>query len=252
MVYVNTMKIVLLFILVNFAIIKESQAQKISCGTGEYLVTGHFRKAYIKSDGTSVKATNVVTHCKKLTSGYDFNKIIKEGLPTEWPHKTEKSQKWTTEEINRLIEVIEGLPDYLKSLYINGIYRLQKSKDISNPAANSDNSEIVLYDETFSKNRNLSRIVAHEFAHQLYSKMTDDEKLDYRRATGWNIKYGKNRDYYTERRKSGYIEPDGMSSANEDFANNLEHFIFNSDKLKTITPSAYNWFSKKYGTKPKN
>lgn len=165
MVYVHTMKIVLLFILLSFAIIQESHAQKITCGTGEYLVTGHFRKAYIKSDGTAVKATNVVTHCKKLTSGYDFNKIIKNGLPTEWPHKSEKSQKWTTEEINRLIEAIEGLPDYLKSILINGIYRLQKSKDHPNPAANSDKNEIALYDEAFSKNRNLSRILVHELAH---------------------------------------------------------------------------------------
>lgn len=54
------------------------------------------------------------------------------------------------------------------------------------------------------------------------------------------MKFGKNRDYYTERRKSGYIESDGMSSADEDYANNLEHFIYNSDNLKAITPSAYN------------
>ncbi len=108
-----------------------------------------------------------------------------------------------------MIEAFDGLPDYLKSILINGIYRLQKSKDVSNPATNSNKNEIVLYDEAFSKNRV----------------------------------------YYSERRESGYIEPDGMSSANEDYANNLEHFIFNSDKLKKITPSAYDWFSKRYGTK---
>ncbi len=246
------MKIVLLFILLNFALIKKSHAQKITCGVGEYLVTGHFRKAYIKSDGTAVKATNVVTHCKKLTSGYDFNKIIKDGLPTEWPHKSEKSQKWTSEEINRLIEAIEGLPDYLKSIYINGIYRLQKSKDVSNPATNSDKAEIVLYDEAFSKNKNLSRIVAHELAHQLYGKMSAREQLGYSLAVGSTFNYGENGKIYLERRKSDYIEADGTSSSEEDFANNLEHFIYNSDKLKTVTPNAYNWFNKKYGTKSKN
>ena len=246
------MKIVLLFILLNFTVIQKSLAQKITCGSGEYLVTGHFRKAYIKSDGTSVKATHVVTHCKKLTSGYDFNKIIKNGLPTEWPHKNEKSQKWSVEEINRLIEVIEALPDYLRSIHFNGIYRLQKSKDSSNPATNSSKAEIILYDEAFSKNRNLSRIVAHEFAHQLYDKMTDKEKLDYRRATGASLDYKLNGDIDWVGRDNGYIEPDGRSSFEEDFANNLEYFIYNSDKLKIITPSAYNWLNNKYGSKTKN
>ena len=250
MVYTYTMKIVLLFILLNFVIIQESQAQKITCGIGEYLVQGHFRKAYIKSDGTAVKATNVVTHCKKLTSGYDFNKIIKDGLPTEWPHKIEKSQKWTTEEINRLIEAIEGLPDYLKSILINGIYRLQKSKDISNPATNSDKAEIVLYDEAFSRNRNLSRIVAHEFAHQHYAALTKEEKLDYRIAAEWHTEVKSGKVYWLPREK-GYIEPDGIESAEEDYANNLEHFIHNSVKLKEISPKIYNWFYKKYPNKTK-
>lgn len=250
MVYVNTMKIVLLFVFLNLAIIKESHAQKITCGVGEYLVTGHFRRAYIKADGTSVKATNVVTHCKKLTSGYDFNKIIKDGLPTEWPHKSEKTQKWTPEEINRLIEAIEGLPDYLKSIYINGIYRLQKSKDFPNPATNSNKAEIALYDEAFSKNRNLSRIVAHELAHQLYGKMTEDEKLDYRMAAGWHTEVESGKVYWLPR-VTGYIEPDGIESAEEDYANNLEHFVHNSDKLKEISPKIYNWFYKKYPNKTK-
>lgn len=129
---------------------------------------------------------------------------------------------------------------------------MQKSKDVSNPATNSNKNEIVLYDEAFSKNKNLSRIFAHEFAHQLYGKMTEFEKLDYRRGTGAILDYKENGDIDWIGRENGYIEPDGRSSFEEDFANNLEHFIYNSDKLKTITPGAYNWFNKKYGTKPKN
>ena len=242
------MKIVLLFILLNFTAIQKSLAQKITCGSGEYLVTGHFRKAYIKSDGTSVKATHVVTHCKKLTSGYDFNKIIKNGLPTEWPHKNEKSQKWSVEEINRLIEAIEALPDYFKSIYLNGIYRLQKSKDFPNPATSSSNGEIVLYDEAFAKNRNLSQIVTHELAHQLYRKMSESENLDYRMAAGWHTEVDGRKIYILPREK-GYIEPDGANSAEEDYANNLEYFIHNSDKLKKISPKIYDWFVKKYPNK---
>lgn len=48
-------------------------------------------------------------------------------------------------------------------------------------------------------------------------------------------------------RESGYVEEDGKSSREEDFANNIEHFLYDSDKLKKITPSAYDWIKKHYG-----
>ena len=48
-------------------------------------------------------------------------------------------------------------------------------------------------------------------------------------------------------RKDGYVEEDGKISPDEDFANNVEYFLLESEKLKMITPHAYTWISKHFG-----
>lgn len=45
------------------------------------------------------------------------------------------------------------------------------------------------------------------------------------------------------------MEEDGKISPTEDYANNLEHFINDPDKLKNKTPLAYEWFKKRFGSK---
>jgi hypothetical protein len=52
---------------------------------------------------------------------------------------------------------------------------------------------------------------------------------------------------YWAGRKDGYIEVDGKNSHEEDYANNLEHFLYDPDKLKKVTPSAYDWIKKRFG-----
>ena len=69
--------------------------------------------------------------------------------------------------------------------------------------------------------------MSHEFAHQI--ELEPDGKI------------------YWARRKESYIEDDGGSSHEEDYANNLEHFLYNPDKLKKVTPEAYAWIRKHFG-----
>ncbi len=55
----------------------------------------------------------------------------------------------------------------------------------------------------------------------------------------------------------GYVRSDGVlvkpsyTSPEEDYANNLEYFIYNPDKLKQVTPNAYEWIKKRFGPKLK-
>ena len=80
--------------------------------------------------------------------------------------------------------------------------------------------------------------------------MTENDKLDYRRATNWNYQIdlgSKDRVYYYEGRKTGYVEEDGNSSPRENYANNIEYYIYTPDKLKKVTPQAFEWIQKKYG-----
>ncbi len=130
------------------------------------------------------------------------------------------------------------------------IYRLKKSKDYPNPASNSDGI-LALYDSSFDNSRNLARILTHELGHQNYNDLKESDKQDYRRATNWDFELGIDRKYYRIGRKSGYVEEDGNTSPEEDYANNLEYFIYNPDKLRQVTPNAYEWIKKRFGPKLK-
>jgi hypothetical protein len=178
------------------------------CPPGQYRVRGHNRSGYVRSNGTVVGPANVKSYCKLLTKAYEYSKErFKKGVPANWPHSTEKAGAWTEGEKERIIETLEELPDVLLSDKIAGIYRLKKSKDIPNPASSSD-GVIVIYDSGFDTSRNLERIVAHELSHQNYRDLSNAEKQDYRRATGWHLKLESNGKIFWVGRKDGYIEED--------------------------------------------
>lgn len=219
----------------------------VGCLSGEYLVSGHHRRGYVRSDGTVVRSTDVKSYCKVLTKAYEYSKKrFKKGRPANWPHNIEKASSWTDEETERIVEVLEELPEVLLSKVIVGIYRLKRSKDYPNPASSSD-GVIVIYDSSFDLSRNLGRIIAHELSHQNFKDLSKDEKQDYRRATGWRLKIESDRNVYWVGRKDGYVEEDGKISYEEDYSNNLEHYLYDPDKLKRVTPSAYEWIKKHFG-----
>ncbi|MGE3760584.1 MAG: hypothetical protein AB7H97_22660 [Pseudobdellovibrionaceae bacterium] len=218
-----------------------------ACPSSQYQVKGHFRSGYTRSDGSVVKATTVKTHCKQLSKGYQYlQSRFAEGVPIGWPHKTEKVRNWTEAEKQRLIEIIEELPDSLLSRAFKNIYRLQKSKDFPNPATSAD-GVIVVYDSSFDPARDLGRILAHELSHQSFLELSEEDQQDYRRATGWTVQFERDQKLYWIPRKDGYVEDDGRISYGEDYANNLEYFLYDPDKLKKVTPSAYKWFEKRFG-----
>jgi hypothetical protein len=223
------------------------------CPSGEYPVHAHHRNAYTPADGTAVKSTNVKFYCKVLTKNSQYGvERFRSGVPTDWPHKTEKPSLWTEGEKANLIEALEYLPNFLLSNKILGIYRLKESKDFPNPASHADGI-IVIYDTSFQSSRNLSRILGHELSHQIYLDLSEDNRIDYRKTTGWHLDLESDGKIYWTGRKDGYVENDGRTSHEEDFANNLEYYLFNSEKLKKTTPNAYEWVKKHFsdGVKPK-
>lgn len=211
------------------------------------MVHGHSRRSYLRSDGTFVKATNVRTHCRTQSQGYSFTlDRFKKGSPKDWPHKMEVASSWTEEEKERVIEALDDIPDALLDKNISGIYRLKRSKDFPNPGSSSPGN-VVLYDSAFDSSRNIGQIIAHELSHQNYGQLSDKEKQDYRLATGWHTELEPDGKIYWNGRKDGYVEEDGRFSREEDYANNVEYFLYNPDKLKKVTPSAYDWIKKHFG-----
>lgn len=227
------------------------RSHSLECPPGHYVVRGHPRSGSVRSDGAVVSPTTVNSYCKKYTYPYEYaQKRFKKGVPKDWPHGVEKPGVWTESQKEQISEAVEGLPEFLLSDRVEGFYRLKKSKDYPNPASHADGI-IVIYDSAFTSLRGIKRILAHELIHQSYKDLSEKEQQDYRRVTGWHYKVEPDRQFYWAGRKDGYIADDGRISHEEDFANNLEHFLFDSDKLKKVTPNAYEWIKKKYGDKLK-
>jgi hypothetical protein len=97
--------------------------------------------------------------------------------------------------------------------------------------------------------RPTARLLAHELAHHRYEKIEDtDEGASYRKASGWKLTPEGDKFFWTGR-KQGYVEEDGGSAPKEDFANNIDHFLFDPIKLKQVTPGAYEWIKKRFSGK---
>ncbi len=221
-------------------------AVSAECPVGQHWVKAHNRKSYFRADGTFIKATSVSAHCRtNRESDSYWQNNFENNRPADWPRSVEKSKHWTIEEIERVLEAICELPEEIwkKSKY--RMHRMERSVDGNNPAT-SANDILVIYDSAFDQKNFLSRVLAHEFAHEIYLNLKGSEALDYRLTTNW-FELNKDGKRLLVSRKDGFVADDGRVSPEEDFANNMEFFLFDPVKLKSQTPHAYRWISGVYG-----
>jgi len=221
------------------------------CPLGKHWVERHLRRAYYRADGTYVKAADVKAHCRKNPKGYKhWKKKLKNGIPHGWKNKrkNENSKPWITEERERVFEALEELPEELLVHTIKGIHRMDASETFAN-AGSSGGGNIVLYNDAFSIREKLASVLAHEFSHEIYRIISIEKLKKYYKATGWKLQGEDRFSPVLDRRKSGYIEKDGRRHPAEDFSNNLEHYLFNPKRLKSVTPSAYHWIKHNFSEK---
>lgn len=176
---------------------------------------------------------------KKCEIDSFWKKKIKDGRPTDWNMKSEKSKSWTKEEKEQLEQLLSTLPEQFKSLPLDGIYKMEKSVQIVNPGTMQDNA-VVLYDAAFSDSPfNLENVIVHELAHVLYASMSKIDYKEYEKVMGWD-------DKLASVRSGPFINSKAKDNPDEDFANNVENFLLNNEKLKNKVPTAYNWIVKKF------
>lgn len=222
------------------------------CPPNQHWVKPHYRRAYIRTDGTPVSATQVIGHCKDNPPAYSKwqNRLKDEKVsPKLWPHPNEHQKHWSEEERERVIEALSDLPDTLLLNSVSGIFRFDKFSGTTNenPAANR-NGVIVLYDSAFSTKGKLARILAHELSHEYYRQLSDDKTRSYLQVAQWFLI----RDQKTHKTRLvpgrfDYVENDGPESVAEDFSNNLEYFLFDPPTLEKTNPKIYQWFRKEMG-----
>lgn len=226
---------------------KESVAKPAACSPGEHWVRAFHRRAYIRRDGTTVRDADVPAHCRTSPKGYAFwEPKLKAGLPSDWPLK-ESPKIWTVDERERIVEALSEIPLALWGERVTGIHRARKSVVPENPASSKD-GVVVVYDNAFGEKDRLSRLLAHELAHQKYREMSEPNKRAYENATGWiELHPPGSIESVLFNRGTGFVESDGKLSPAEDFANNVEYYLFEPKKLLETTPNAHRWIRDFFG-----
>ncbi len=221
------------------------------CPSGEHWVRAHNQSEYTRADGTRVSGSHHKAGCRKNPVSYAvWSDRLKMGLPLNWEFKNEKSKAWTEGEKEETLEALSELPPLLLNEIVSGIYRLKASAQLTeNPAANFQN-QIALYDSAFGGKLNVARVLAHEFAHIFFRQMAKPEQVDYAIAAEWEATLWNGlKDKQLTLNRKDFVEYDSQNSPEEDFANNIEYFLFNPKTLKEKSPQLYVWMSKKFGDK---
>ncbi len=133
---------------------------------------------------------------------------------------------------------------------VQGIYRLKESTQASaNPCANFEN-QIALYDSAFTSKQNVARVLGHEFSHILFRKLEKSEQIDFAKTAEWEGNaWNGPRDTDLTLNRTGLVEEDSQLSPEEDFANNIEYFLFDPKALWEKSPKVSDWISKKFDDK---
>ncbi len=228
------------------------KSKVVSCGPNRHFVKQHKRRAYIQADGKSVPAAVISDHCANNPKGYDvWNSKIKNGRPDSWPRTNEKSQQWTTEEKERVIEAIASLPSELLNTGIRGVFKMERCEELDGNPASKYGDDLVLYDSAFDSDKNLAQIISHELAHQYYEKMLDQDQYGYRQSSGWYdlANPGKPHQYASLRKDSEFTRRNAKDNPEEDFSVNIESYLFQPESLKKSVPGAYDWIRQRFGDK---
>lgn len=146
-----------------------------------------------------------------------------------------------------VIKALSRLPKNFNPSSLKGIVKGTKPIDFTSltTEATSTDEFVVLYPRAFNDPSILDRIIAHEVVHVLMQKEWKALFIAYKQDVGWNTKKGY------EDREGGFVEADGKMSADEDFANNIEYYLFEPSKLKNKSPNIQKWIQKKMGNKLK-
>lgn len=76
--------------------------------------------------------------------------------------------------------------------------------------------------------------------------------MDYSLKSGWNTEIDQTGFIFWRPRKNEMnVEVDSKLSREEDFANNIEYYLFAPDTLKLKSSKAYDWIKQRYGDKLK-
>lgn len=152
------------------------------------------------------------------------------------PFKTLK-----TEEQEIIRRAISRLPKGFIPKSLKALARANQLDFLSpqNPATSSEEF-IIFFPPAFSSGTQLDRVFFHEVIHHLIINEWSSDFIKYKKEVGWiGLKDGSFR-------KGEFVEVDGKTSAEEDFVNNIEYFVFDQEKLNETNKNIFNWIKKNF------
>ena len=218
-----------------------ANALSSDCGEGQYLVREHYRSGYVRTNGVSVSPARVSAYCRNYATPNppEIHFLKKE---------SQNSRPWPIGEKKRIQDAFNKLPQVLTHVGKVTFYRGKKDRVRGNPASvNTEKKEITIYDSIYKNN--FERVIAHELAHILYRHLSNEERKVYSNVAEWKELDVKGKKVLVNTRKT-IIQPDSGVSPNEDFANNLEYYLFDKKALERKNPKIYQWI-KRYMEKKK-
>lgn len=200
------------------------------CGPHEIYVREQWIKAYTKSDGTKVSAHSRDAHCRELTHFNYFQDSTKQqfrGIKTTL-------KKWTAKERKIIENHLEKLPVWLKKYKLTEILRGDIGGNALNPAAAIPLTKTLIIFDQFFKVSHQSDILVHELSHIALHSIDPQVAIKFANLSGWIIE--RNKKPVPPRK---VIIPDSANSVGEDFANQIEIFHSNPEKLLQFNPQTF-------------
>jgi hypothetical protein len=210
------------------------------CPLGMYQVQGHFRQSHYRNEHY-VSQANISSYCKHYRSEGPLKLKFRQNQPKAWPKQKEKFKECPIKRQNEIKKNLSELPKILTDVGELKIHCADKSMHDGNPATTATKVKIiVLYDLAFSGD--IKRYLGHELAHILYDRLADDELKELHKVLLWD----EHKKSFHPKRKN-FSEEDGSSDPDEDFANNVEHYLFEKESFKIKFPEIYRWIDNFWG-----
>jgi hypothetical protein len=156
-------------------------------------------------------------------------------MPKNWPNKLEKFKRWTAKEKMEFDLILKSLPSVLTQVGELKIHRSSQSKWPENGATTAPEENIITVYDNASK-YGLKKVITHELSHILWKNLDRNSRKKYFSDAEWAL----NSKGEVINQRAVISEEDGRLSPEEDFANNVEHFITNKNYKQKLTPAIEN------------
>lgn len=202
-----------------------------ACEPNEIHIREQWINSYAKEDGTEVTAHIRSEHCRELR-GYNS---FQNSTSNEFRGLTTKFKKWTVDEKSLLSKEIENLPTWLKKYQLSEVLRAtQQDGNPNNPAMTIPAKKTFIFFDKFFAMPNKRDVIIHEMAHIAAWDINPYELQEFFESRGWKYEKGK-----PPMPPKKVILGDSSDSPSEDFANSVELYYSDPQRLKIFNLKSF-------------